>query len=285
MKSTPFGWRDAARAAGLAGLVWASVKAAAYVESWILGAINRATVDLTWDEAALRLMAAKGLAILAFCVVVLLVATATPPLRRSMSRSWKSLDPCRFFQFVAGLLTPLVAVGLAQWALGRSPLELLTFPPEFPASILIPWCALAALWIAAKASFEEFLFRGVLRDALQERLGPAVAIGGAALVFGLAHDQPDAQRLLWLTSFGLLTGYLVLRTGSLWPAMGAHVSNNLLAHLYDAQPFGLRLLRMTYDGSTAPTYPSGGAVVALVTSLIVLGEVLAFMRRRSSRAR
>lgn len=73
---------------------------------------------------------------------------------------------------------------------------------------------------------EEVLFRGLLLRAYG-RLGSGRAVWLTALLFGLFHFNP--QNFAAPAILGLLFGYLVLWTGSLYPAMIAHITNNALA--------------------------------------------------------
>lgn len=75
---------------------------------------------------------------------------------------------------------------------------------------------------------EEIVFRGSLQPLLQQSLrSPHAAIWVSALMFSAIHRQ-------WLgfvprCLLGALFGYMVLWSGSLWPAILSHMSNNLLS--------------------------------------------------------
>jgi membrane protease YdiL (CAAX protease family) len=77
------------------------------------------------------------------------------------------------------------------------------------------------LLAAATAAGEELFFRGGLMQVL--------GVGGQALVFGLMH--PMSRRGWAYTAFtmlaGVLFGYSVIVTGSLWTAVLAHFAVNL----------------------------------------------------------
>lgn len=76
---------------------------------------------------------------------------------------------------------------------------------------------------------EELVFRGVLLDALRERVGPGVAVVGSSVLFGLMHVE-----LALVVATGLLggvLGVLRLRSDSIWPAVVLHAANNGLALL------------------------------------------------------
>lgn len=73
---------------------------------------------------------------------------------------------------------------------------------------------------------EEVTFRGVLleRFAVKWRVGVAVIV--SAVFFGILHADPVGAGM-----FGVVTGLLYLRTGSLWPGIIIHFANNLVAFL------------------------------------------------------
>lgn len=73
---------------------------------------------------------------------------------------------------------------------------------------------------------EEMLFRGAIFSGLR-RIGPVTAVVGSAILFGAAHTV--MQQSMTVTVIGVVLGLLVLRTGSIFPAMLFHMTNNLLA--------------------------------------------------------
>jgi membrane protease YdiL (CAAX protease family) len=73
---------------------------------------------------------------------------------------------------------------------------------------------------------EEITFRGILleRFAVKWRVGVAVIV--SAVLFGILHADPVGAGM-----FGIVTGLLYLRTGSLWPGIIIHFVNNVVALL------------------------------------------------------
>ncbi len=92
---------------------------------------------------------------------------------------------------------------------------------------LISGIAGALFVIVSGPIIEEICFRGLLLDGiLKTRCHPWVAILISAVAFGLVHG-------LWApfvtaTLFGLLTGWLYWRTGSIIPGLIIHIANNSL---------------------------------------------------------
>jgi sodium transport system permease protein len=71
---------------------------------------------------------------------------------------------------------------------------------------------------------EETLFRGVILTGLRRRWRAAPAVVVTALLFGLFHMS--VYRLVPAMLLGILLGYIAVRSGSLFPAILAHVASN-----------------------------------------------------------
>jgi membrane protease YdiL (CAAX protease family) len=76
---------------------------------------------------------------------------------------------------------------------------------------------------------EELFFRGFLQTRLAQRLPAAAAIVVAATCFGLMHFDPVHSPVAAL--LGLYLGWITERSGSILPAIVAHVVNNAMAVL------------------------------------------------------
>ncbi len=105
---------------------------------------------------------------------------------------------------------------------------------------------LGKLWVSLLinilvALMEEIIFRAYLLTGLIQAWGKAIGLVVMAVAFGLLHvpalegSSPVTVviALLFLTAFGLLFGWVYLRTGSLWMPIGIHfawdfVENDLL---------------------------------------------------------
>lgn len=97
-----------------------------------------------------------------------------------------------------------------------------------------PLAIAVVLVIPLQASGEEFLFRGTLMQALGAWLRwPSVPIVITAVVFGAVHALP-LQGFIAITTFGLVAGWLTIRTGGLEAAVALHVLNNVAFFLIDA---------------------------------------------------
>lgn len=86
---------------------------------------------------------------------------------------------------------------------------------------------LSILVIAGSAGIcEEFLFRGVVQRGFED-LGPVKSIFMAAFLFSLMHL--DIQRIFGTFVLGVIIGFIVYKTNSLFCGMFAHFTNNAIA--------------------------------------------------------
>ena len=71
---------------------------------------------------------------------------------------------------------------------------------------------------------EELFFRGYMQTRLRQHWRPWPAIAVTAALFGLLHLDPLHSPFAFVV--GLFLGWVTELTGSLWPAIAAHVVNN-----------------------------------------------------------
>jgi hypothetical protein len=96
--------------------------------------------------------------------------------------------------------------------------------------------ASAILIVGAAPFSEEVFFRGFVFGGLRHRFSfwPAAAVAG--VLFGLVHFTGiDSVGVLpQLAVLGVLLCWVYERTGSIWPTIGFHALNNLLAFVFIA---------------------------------------------------
>ena len=73
---------------------------------------------------------------------------------------------------------------------------------------------------------EELLFRGVVYPGLRSALGPWPAVPLSAVLFGLAHRDHGKVAVVFAAIVGVAFALLVEGSGSLWPAVLAHLLVN-----------------------------------------------------------
>jgi membrane protease YdiL (CAAX protease family) len=88
------------------------------------------------------------------------------------------------------------------------------------------WLALLCVGVAPGVA-EELLCRGLVQRGLASRLGPALAIPLAALLFGALHA--DLVHAAFASALGLYLGIAAQLAGSVRVAIACHATNNVLA--------------------------------------------------------
>ena len=99
-------------------------------------------------------------------------------------------------------------------------------------ALMAPLLELNVVWqvlilAVVPAICEELLFRGLVLQSARKTLGDVGAVLLSGLSFALLHNLDGAfQRFFPQAALGILLGLLVLRTGSLIPAIVAHAVHN-----------------------------------------------------------
>ena len=195
-------------------------------------AILVSLLALVLPLATTTVVAAVILALIQLCLVWILTTRSWPlrlhmyGLRHPLIPRWRALILSLFA--LGGSLGAIQLYVLAADWLG---LEFLV-PPDLPSELLLPG-NLAALSVIALAAItpvaEEVFFRGFLLRGFINRLGVAPGIVVGALAFAGLHFQPAVIVPVFIT--GLLLGWLYWQTGSIWPGIGVHAGQNLIATL------------------------------------------------------
>jgi uncharacterized protein len=182
---------------------------------------------------------------------------------------WKFLLAC----LGAGVVT-LIATGIVG--------SVLPSGSDSTASSTVPWTStVAGLFLVIvvltpfQAAGEEFMFRGYLTQALgtlsRQVWVPVVLTG---LVFGLFHGLGQSPPVfISRFAFGLMAGYLAIRTGGLEAGISMHLLNNWLS-------LGIAAATGSLDDALHPTGGSWWTLpVTLTQTLVYLALVLLIARR------
>ena len=228
-RTTGLGWRDVLAVTVVFVLTLIAVDAAWPVMS---GSLGRAGTDKTTIQIAGQLVYSLCLALAVFGPLAVIV-------RRRRSVSWKKLGlaPTGRRVMWVGLAAGLAGytiIGLIDGAmalvLGR---ELVDTSRLFVEGVDPTWITAGISFLATVAVLpilEELLFRGVLLGWLQERIPAVLALVVSALAFSAYHWNADY--IASLTALGLIFGWVYQRTRSIWPAVIAHGTYNLMIDLY-----------------------------------------------------
>ena len=129
--------------------------------------------------------------------------------------------------------------------------------------------------VPLQAAAEEYLTRGWLLQAVGAFCrGPWVPIAVQAVVFAALHGWGTSWGFADLVLFGVVTGWLTVRTGGLEAAIALHVMNNLVSGMLGAA-FG-----ELYADETAADMPWQLAVVDVPVLLAYAAVVVVLARRR-----
>ncbi|MFL6158549.1 MAG: CPBP family intramembrane glutamic endopeptidase [Marmoricola sp.] len=141
----------------------------------------------------------------------------------------------RFFAACLGIAVVAIAAQLVVGALLPDDPNDLGGAANHVDGRLLAMAVVVLLTTPLQAMGEEYVFRGYLTQAfgaLTRR--PWIAVLLSSLLFALAHGTQNAPLFLDRLTFGLMAGYVVLRTGGLEAGIALHIWNNLVA-------FGLAL--------------------------------------------
>lgn len=161
---------------------------------------------------------------------------------------------------------------------------------------LSDWLAAAPLLLIIlflQTSAEELVFRGYLHQALAARFAtPIIWLAMPTLLFTVMHWQSQAPMVMNLASlfvilgFSLSMSWLLVASGNLAAAMGAHFANNIGAvMLFSYQPdlgrAALFMGRSIFDQSWTPTQ----AVMFALYGILVIAVAQALLLHRASPVR
>ncbi|MFD7713635.1 CPBP family intramembrane glutamic endopeptidase [Streptomyces sp. NPDC059786] len=171
-------------------------------------------------------------------VDLLLIATAIPVVLLAVR--WIGRRPAGTASSVTGrlrwrLLGSCVLLALPVLAVSACVLLLVPGVSEPPSrwagfDVLLPALAMLVVLVPLQAAAEEYVFRGWLLQAAGAFFrSPWIAVLPQAVLFAAAHGWGTAWGFADLTVYGVLAGWLTVRTGGLEAAIGLHAVNNLLA--------------------------------------------------------
>jgi uncharacterized protein len=242
---------------------------------------------------------------LPFAILTLVAWTLATFLGGGLLRSWA--DGPRQEAVLAGLgwnyVAAIAVLALASFILRWQDLRFV--PPKPPRSVWILWFpALTLALFAALAHLvglpsaaivrllavntilialsEEWMFRGILFQALRTRFTLWATILVSSLTFGLVHllnalatgDFPAALvQAVAATMSGMLFAAILIRTGSIWPAVVYHALWN----------FGILMTTAVSEGPVLPNGPISPSTYGVTVILVLPNFLYAFYLLRRVR--
>jgi membrane protease YdiL (CAAX protease family) len=240
------------------GLAFFAIVLALYGLLWTLAQVASPLLGLAWSEVFALLLPA----------FVAAAGSNLYPTRALLlsRRPGASAVALALFIGAAGFLAAGAIMELTSIALPARWLQLFDVSKLFER----PPLERAALSVAAAtvAPFcEEVAFRGWLLTALRTRCrtGPAIAL--SAILFAVMHLDP--VRFSALVALGVLYAWMTWRSGSVWPAILAHATNNVLGIALTTSDAGTSLgaprpLTAQFVGSVVLTLALSGGVLSLL---------------------
>jgi CAAX protease family protein len=138
---------------------------------------------------------------------------------------WRFLGVCMGLSVVA--LVAQVVVG--QLVPGDTEADLSGAVNDFTGTTLV-LAVIVVLTTPLQAAGEEYAFRGYLTQAVGSLTRSAwFAVLVPALIFAIVHGAQNVPLFFDRFMFGVIAGWLVIRTGGLEAGIALHVLNNLLA--------------------------------------------------------
>lgn len=175
----------------------------------------------------------------------------------------------------------LVCLGIAAVVLNAGVLLRRIGTPWEPApqAQLALWLALVVLTSPFQAAAEEYFFRGFLLQCLGSLSASRWAgVVGSAFIFALMHGTQNLPLFADRFGFGLMAGWLVLRTGGLEASIACHVANNVFAFGWASFFGGIAAARTTQA-------VGWGAAVADLAGFAVFALCAAWLAGRMNLAR
>lgn len=195
--------------------------------------LQRSFAESSWLAGNVKFLYATGLELLFLFVLVPLYAAQYTRVKLRTAFSWQ---PPPLTGWIAAL-----CLGLSTWVLVLAwfPIQqqILPMPRAFEQVLAekLGWLEHAPLLVVlvfmalVPAVCEEVFFRGYVLSGLRSGMGKFWAVLVVAVAFGIYHGT--VFRLIPTAVLGAVLGLLVLRTGSLWPAIVVHLMHNGLSVL------------------------------------------------------
>jgi hypothetical protein len=165
---------------------------------------------------------------------------------------WIALTAPAMAVLPLALWTVLLALGLAHEADYGERLEKWLAQPGGQLAFVL-------LAVAVAPVLEEFGFRGWIQRPLERKLGAQAAIAGSALLFAVAHFQPDYLPVR--LAGGLVLGHAVYATRSIWTGVALHLA-------WNAGALAFSVALPDYDPAGKGWAWAGPAAAAALVSLV-----------------
>ncbi len=220
--------------------------------------------------------------ILAPTLIMAIVCTRSlrVSLRMTAPKTWFSLPVA----LVLGVAFHPVYVSAATWISELYPVSdaaMAAMKPFGAAIEAAPWGWVVLLMAVVPAICEELTFRGFIFGGLVRDRSALRALMITSLVFGVSHGV--LQQSMSATLMGVILGWVSLKSGSVWPSVLIHVTNNALSvslsRISELELRGIGLILQSTD--QGPVYQPVWVIVSGCLALCCL-LYFTFLRQAES---
>ncbi|MCG3135347.1 MAG: hypothetical protein HMLKMBBP_02946 [Planctomycetes bacterium] len=240
---------------------------------------------LWYAQGAFPASLAANVAVTQLCVILVPCALLAWWARHSVAETFRTALPGRAAAallpaVVAGAAIPVVNMSLQRALFGESlQSEALRGLSEAMQRQVQDLPAVVAVLVIGvlPALCEEALFRGYVlsgfRSGFAGRGAALRAVAAASACFALFHILPERWPATFLV--GLVLGWVVFRTGSIWPAVAMHAANNAVGALAMRSP-GADWALACFE----PKHASHGTAVIVAAGMAAAGVAAVFLLTR-----
>ncbi len=187
---------------------------------------------------------------------LIMAIICTRSLRESLRLTAPKTWLCIPLAVLLGLTFHPVYVSVASWISQIYPISDAAMAAMKPFSQAIesaPWIWVVLLMAVVPAVCEELTYRGFIFGGLVQDRSALRALLITSLVFGISHGV--LQQSLSATLMGVVLGWVSLKSGSVWPSILIHVTNNALSvslqRITELDMRGIRLVIQSTDQGPA----------------------------------
>lgn len=222
------------RGANFCGILLLAMMAVKFLVREVLGILGLfGVLDLTKSEFGLNNTAYVLLNMLVYILFLVVPTVGVVAVSRCRIQPFPSrfvrpsLFLCLFVGGMAMAVLANVSAGILMSVLGEFGVQTpdLNDPVRYTVTSLVLNIISTAV---LPALVEEMIFRGYLMGSLRP-YGDGIALVLSAFVFGLFHG--NVLQIPFAFILGLVLGWMVIQTGSIWTAVVLHFGNNLMSVL------------------------------------------------------
>ncbi len=119
---------------------------------------------------------------------------------------------------------------------------------------------------------EELLFRGFLLQGMRKKYSDTIAIVIVGFLFGVIHLDP--YRFFPISLLGIVFGYIVVKTGSIFSGIVAHSTNNAIIVLLSYIMLSAQSDGVQFSAPQSEGIPVMSSLTAVISAIVITGIAL-----------